>query len=315
VALRPAARYRVAATFVWLAIGTRALATESGPSGRDSGSELPGLPDCKRHAACLCPWRDVLDLTGFRRLPDSLVPRQVVECPGQDECEWRLVERGSGPAIFHSRPDYRSDPLPIEPKPGSDPPPWAAGDDRRCVLAVDDGWIVAMNAGEFGANLMWVSRDATRYETLGHPSVVGLIKNGDGVWAPTGLDHIVDGKGAVLLLARTRAGQWRVTRKIAIGSSAYAATTDPDGSLIVVTRTELVKVALNGRVTKLHEGRWDGFFEVGPNAESAFYPGSVIVRSNGDVFIGMRAAIVHLIRQRNGYREEWLAPAKCHSPR
>ena len=73
-----------------------------------------------------------------------------------------------------------------------------------------------------------------------------------------------------------------------------------------------MNVTLKGRVTKLHKGRWDSFFEVGPNAESGFYPGSVIVQANGDILIGMRAVIVRLVREQKGYREEWLVPAKCH---
>jgi len=240
-----------------------------------------------------------------------MVPEHVVRCRGQHECEWRVFDRGSDLVAYHSRQDYRRAPLPVEPPSRSKPPPWAKERGERYVVAVDDGWIVALNAGEFGAGIWWVARDGARYTQLSHENAVELIKTAAGVWAPTGLDHLVAGHGNVLLVARTRAKPWRVVRSIPIGASAYAGATTPDGSLIVVTRTGLVKVAPNRKATRLHTGRWDGFFELGPHASSAFYPGSVIVRRSGEVFIGMRAVVVRLAPQRGGYREDWLVPATC----
>jgi hypothetical protein len=48
---------------------------------------------------------------------------------------------------------------------------------------------------------MWVARDGSRYESVGRQHVVELIKNAAGVWAPTGLDHIVAGSRFNLRLA------------------------------------------------------------------------------------------------------------------
>ena len=239
----------------------RASATQTDGPAEPSASALPGRPDCSRNTACLCPWRDVANLADFRSVPESMVPEHVVRCRGQSDCEWRVFDRGPNMVAYHSRPDYRRDPLPVEPPTGPAPVPWAAGNSRRFVVAVDDGWIVSLNAGEFGAGIWWVARDGARYTHLSDENVVELIKNAAGVWAPTGLDHLIAGRGRILLIARTGTNPWRVVRSIPIGASAYAATSAHDGSLIVVTRTGVIRVASNGKATRLHTGRWDGFFK------------------------------------------------------
>jgi len=222
-----------------------------------------------------------------------------------------VFDRGPDVVAYHSRADDRRDPLPVEVPAAQSPAPWANERGSRYVVEVDDGWIVGLDAGEFGGGLWWVARDGARYDTLSDENVVELVKTPAGVWAPTGLDHIVDGRGNVLLTGHTGTRPWRVVRSIPVGPSAYAATTSPNGSLMVVTRTGLVRVAPNGRAKTLHVGRWGGFFELGPQFESAFYPGSIAVRPNGEVFIGMRAVIVHLSPQGSRYREDWLIQATC----
>jgi hypothetical protein len=99
-----------------------------------------------------------------------------------------------------------------------------------------------------------------------------------------------------------------------IGASAYAATLTPDGYVLLITRTSLVRVDLDGKTRVLHRGKWDDFFDTGYNASSFFYPSSMALTPTGDVFIGMRAVVVHLKPQTRGYTEEWLVPATCPAP-
>lgn len=288
------------------------IAAASSPAAsakNEAPANLPYWPDCDDHEACLCPWRHVLHTSDLQSLPVSLVPKKVVRCRAQAQCAWHVADQPAGAAIYHSRPDFRRDPLPIEGPAGADGP-WN-GRGTRYVARVADGWIVALNAGEFGAGLWWVARDGKGYKKLGEPHVVDLIATNSGLLAPTGLDHMVNGRGEVLLIDRDRKGVWRARRLARIGASAKAATVGLDGALLVVTRTELVRVTGRGEVTVLHKGRWDGWLDQSANSISPFYPGSVIVQSNGDILIGMRAAIVRLIPEGRRYREEWLAPEKC----
>lgn len=287
-----------------------ATATES-PSG-----DLPLRPDCRDRWACLCPWRGVLSRSDFQTLAPSKVPEDVVICPGQHECEWHLAEQPTGVAIYHARQDLRRDVLPVERHTELDDLAWASRG-TRFVVDVEDGWVVALNAGEFGGGLYWVARDGSQVRTLNDSdNVAALVMSTVGVVALTGLDHMTNGKGEALLVKKDRAGIWRSAHLANIGASAYAATLTADGTILIVTRTSLVKVDRHGKARVLHRGKWSEFFyvsrKVGAEVESAFYPGSVIAEPTGDVFIGMRAAIVHLTpRKGGGYREEWLAPAAC----
>jgi hypothetical protein len=291
--------------FVVTAIGPSATATGSSPG------DLPFKPDCSVSWACLCPWRDVLSLGDFQTLPSAKVPKDVVVCRGQGECEWHLAEQPPGISVYHSRHDLRRDVLPVERHTELDDKAWAS-EATRFVVDVEDGWIVALNAGEFGGGLYWIARDGSQVRTLNDwDNVAALVKTTFGVVALTGLDHMMPGKGKALLVKKSRAGIWRSAHLADIGASAHAATAAADGAILVVTRTSLVKVDRRGNARVLHRGQWSQFFTVG-SVQSDFYPGSVMTGPAGDIFIGMQAAIVHLTpRKSGGYREEWLAPRAC----
>jgi len=247
-------------------------------------------PDCSDPAACLCPWRSVLRLDDLEALQESLIPQQIVRCPQQGDCLWRVRNTSDGVRIDHSRPD------------------------KKLVAAVAGGSIVAHNNGELGAALFWVSRNGSTRRLLGNPHVNALITTKQGVLAATGLDHLIDGSGQLLLISRGPRAEWRAAPFADVGAVAYAATVAPDGSMLVVTRTQLVKVTPTGEVTVLHTGRWDQTFAVGDEVGtlSGFAPGSIVLTPGGVVYIGMTGAVVVLTPSAaGGYREQWLAPKSC----
>ena len=255
--------------------------------------QLPadGRPDCSEPAACLCPWRSVLGLDDFEALEESLIPQQIVRCPQQGECFWRVRATSDGIRILHTRSDK-----------------------TKRVAAVNDGSIVAHNHGELGASLFWVSRNGSTRRFLGNPHVNDLLVTKQGLFAATGLDHVLDGSGQLLLISRDPRAEWRTTPFADVGTVAYAATAVPDGSMLVVTGTQLVKVTPSGEVTVLHTGRWNQRFAVGDEVGtlSGFAPSSIVLAPGGAVHIGMTGAVVLLTPSAaGGYREQWLAPKSC----
>jgi hypothetical protein len=275
--------------------------------------------DCNQKFACLCPWRDVLRLSDFRPISDSRVPSNVVLCRGQNWCDWRMVVDADGPAIFEGR--IRRDPLPVE----DEVDPGLIRDEhiQRVVVSVEDGYIAGVDKGEFGGGLWWVAKDGRRSLRLLHENVVEVIKTPAGAIALTGLDHLLPGKGEAFAISRSRSARWRSRHLARLGASAYAATTKPDGSVLVVTRTQLVSLDLKGKVKVLHQGKWDEVFNSIPysdpikghsgDIQSDFYPGSVAALANGEVLIAMRAVILRLLPKGNDYDELWLAPSTCPS--
>jgi len=248
-------------------------------------------PDCSDPSACLCPWRSVLRLDDLEALQESLIPQRIVRCPKQGDCFWRVRDTSDGVRIDHRRPDR-----------------------TKLVAPVPDGTIVAHNNGDLGAALFWVSRSGATRRLLGNPHVNDLVVTKQGVVAATGLDHLIDGSGQLLLIAPGPRGEWRTTPFADVGAVAYAATVAPDGSTLVATRTQLVKVAPSGEVTILHTGRWNQTFAVGDDigTMSAFAPSSIVLTSGGVVYIGMTGVVVVLTPSAaGGYREQWLAPKSC----
>jgi hypothetical protein len=183
---------------------------------------------------------------------------------------------------------------------------------------VEDGWIIARGFSDARppSGLWWVAKDGSRDRFFGGFSVAELVQTKVGIVAATGVHDDREDTGGVLLIQRTRERGWHVRALAGIGTAAWTAARAPDGSIYVVTTTQLVRVTLAGKVTVLHTGRWNERFNVptGPlliAMSAAFYPNSIVVRPAGDIFIGMQAAVVHLVPGKRGYREEWLAPRTC----
>jgi hypothetical protein len=277
---------RAARLSLWLLLASAAVSCARQQRPADNAP-----PDCSDPAGCLCPWRSVLSLDDLEALQESLIPQQIVRCPQQGDCSWRVRDTGDGVRIDHCRPDK-----------------------TKLVAPVANGSIVAHNNGELGASLFWVSRNGSVRRLLGNPHVNALITTKQGVFAATGLDHLLDGSGQLLLISRDPRGEWRTTPFADVGAVAYAATAAPDGSILVVTRTQLVKVAPSGEVTVLHTGRWDQPFAMRDDigTMSAFAPSSIVLSAGGAIYIGMTGVVVVLTPSAaGGYREQWLAPRSC----
>ncbi len=149
------------------------------------------------------------------------------------------------------------------------------------VAKVADGWIVASNYGEFGAELWWFSPEGKSRYQISREHVRGFLQNDRELFALEGLAHKGIDRGQVLRIVRGSNGKWRSERVVDLGSEPGAATRDKDGSLIIVTNTRLVRVRVGKPVeTLLDDMFWDGL-----------YPNSIVVDSSGTVYIGMRKGV------------------------
>ena len=115
------------------------------------------------------------------------------------------------------------------------------------------------------------------------------------------------------MLSRARNGRWGAKRLAEVGTSAAAATQESDDAVLLATETQLVRVTLAGEKTILHTGRWNEvtvFVDQESQAQIGlgFIPQSVTASSNGDIYVGMTAAVVRLTPDGPRYREEWLTP-------
>ena len=166
----------------------------------------------------------------------------------------------------------------------------------------DGGWLVAHNAGEFGATVRWYRPDGRESYEVSRENVIGFSETPAGILAPAGLDHLGEGRGGVLIFEPTgrRAQPWRARWVGRFPSAAYASAKDSAGSLWVASSHALIEVTARGALRILHASDWQ-----------YLYPTSMVVAADGTIFVGMRGAVAKLTRGADGWHERWLVPREC----
>jgi hypothetical protein len=149
------------------------------------------------------------------------------------------------------------------------------------VAKVADGWIVASNYGEFGAELWWFSPEGKSRYQISREHVRGFLQSDRELFALEGLSHKGIDQGQVLRIVRGSNGKWRSERVVDLGIAPGAGTRDKDGSLIIVTNQRLVRVRVGQPVEALLD---NVFWE-------ALYPNSIVIDGSGTVYIGMRKGV------------------------
>jgi hypothetical protein len=291
---------------------TLATAGESGLGQRALPSPMVQLPDCSVRTACLCPWRGLLSLDDFVPIDPSRVPGQVLAYESQELCEWHVVLTTTGPKVFHTREDYRRDTDKLQVRTDAKKRPW---DDRgrRLVVAISDGHVVARDAGEWGADVWWVSKDGRSSVQLGEQHVTDLVATPHGVIATVYSESMrlpAKNQGEVLRIDRSPNGRWQLSRLTETEKPALSATLRANGDVLVATGNRLLRIGPDGTSRMLHAGRWSEPLKLHSPIEAtgSFSPNSILPLANGDILIGMDAVIVRLTPSPLGYAETWYVP-------
>jgi hypothetical protein len=152
--------------------------------------------------------------------------------------------------------------------------------------AVDNGWIIGFNHGEFGAALYWFSADGAQNYRISEDPVIAFFTRPDGLYAIEGLAHMTLSRGSVIRLTRTPAdGKWHSEVATPLPFAPSALAVRHDGSLLIVLSDSLVSVGLDHRVhAVLAEVPW-----------SALYPTSAVLSPDERrLYIGMRQFVAQV---------------------
>lgn len=94
--------------------------------------------------------------------------------------------------------------------------------DASARVAVDGGWLIGINQGEFGGGLYWFSRDGKHSYKISDHHVVDFFTHPNGVHAIEGWHHIVVGQGSVIRIARPKArSRWQATSVVQLPDAPY----------------------------------------------------------------------------------------------
>jgi hypothetical protein len=171
---------------------------------------------------------------------------------------------------------------------------------KRSVLEVSDGWLIGLDAGEWGGGLWWFSRDGRTKQKLLSDNVKSIYNTSKGTLVLTGLAHLDHDDGSVYRFTDT-ADKISVRWLSKLGRAPEASTLDEAGDVIVATMNSILRVTPDGNVMRIFESE-----------EHLIYPTSVQVGHSGVITVGMRFFVLRLIPNDKGdLRGEWLMPQRC----
>ncbi|HET7502553.1 MAG TPA: hypothetical protein VFK02_16145 [Kofleriaceae bacterium] len=221
--------------------------------------------------------------------------QRELACANQSRDEWRIAIDDAG---VHITSAARR-----EPDEGPELP-FALSEDRamrgrRHVLAVDGGFLVGTDAGEWGGALYWFNQDGTRRAQIAGANVRGLVALGAGeVLVLEGLNHMSLREGTARWVVRDH-GAWRSAHTATLDAGPSTLVAAPD-AVYTVTPTSLTRIKRDRTVQIVQ-----------PLDTTSLYPESMTVDATGQLWIGMRHYVVRLTPAGARYTVAWLARGPC----
>src|SRR5262249_8549827 len=135
---------------------------------------------------------------------------------------------------------------PQAPPPGPHPQFSTDTDEMKgatAYCAVDDGWLVGYDHGEFGGALFWFSTDGAQHEKISDHQIVDFLPGKDGVLAIEGVAHMSISAGSLLRIARPAPGwHWVAATLTTLPAAPRAVVRRADGTLLVVLSDAIVSL-------------------------------------------------------------------------
>jgi hypothetical protein len=252
------------------------------------------------HSSGCSPWGGTLPpLSAWRVLPAAAIEWP---CAASSPVEWTVLNRNGG---VQSVPGLEvSDRMPFF--------LWPHFAGAAHVQAVQDGYLIGFDAGEFGGAAWWFSRYGRSRTKLTVPpptgadyypeNVHGFVPFGRDYLAFQGLAHMGIDEGRVIRVARTSTGGWAAMLFATLPDSPYAALAETENSWLFVSSSGIWRIDAEARISAV----WR------PEEGSLSYPSSMERGPNGEVYVGMRHFIARLTpAAANPYQVDLLVPPTC----
>lgn len=185
---------------------------------------------------------------------------------------------------------------------------------RRYVHAVQDGWLVGINHGEFGAALWWISSDAQCQRKIkvprelkqaampGWENPAGFADYEGDTFLMTGLDHLSTGLGRMFRVV-PQGDTWGLNEVARFEGVPEDWFENANGALVVLTHRGLYTYAA-GSTRRL------ATFDL-----SMVRPLTIGAHESGGYIIGTRLFLVVLHPQDDSLQQQWYLPAACPEPK
>jgi hypothetical protein len=149
-------------------------------------------------------------------------------------------------------------------------------------FAVNDGWLIGYNQGEFGAALYWFSRDGKDNYKISDHQVVCFFQLSNEVYAIEGLAHMLHSRGSIIHIAKDH-DRWQATEAVKLPAAPEAIAIRRDGTMLITLSDSLVSVNSKFEIqTLLEYAQWGSLY---PNS-------SILSPDERNLYIGMRQYVV-----------------------
>jgi len=179
------------------------------------------------------------------------------------------------------------------------------GRGRTVATRISDGYLVAFNHGEFGGSLWWYDSDGKSRQRVGDAHIVAFVEvklRSAKVVAGFVESSSTRGRdsGSLAVVERADDGPLRIRRLAELGSSPFAVSSPSEQGTLVVTRTAIVRVSLQGTLQ-----------QVASLDLTSLYPGSVVETPNNLIVVGMLRYMVEIDPRVKPARVTWYTDAAC----
>jgi hypothetical protein len=188
-------------------------------------------------------------------------------------------------------------------------PEWRRGAGRH-VIKFDGGWLVGIDAGEWGGGLWITNQDGTISKQIVMDNIKGIIPASGGIFVFSGLAHLHSDFGNVLMLSDPRYMHVTFEWSAHLMSAPQASAVQYDNSVLTATKFDVTQFTSSGEMKCLF---WIKQFRGYP-----WYINSIAETADGTIYLGSQVFVLRFrptgvrhVETLSDYSEDLLLPNQC----
>ena len=188
-------------------------------------------------------------------------------------------------------------------------PEWRRGAGRH-VIKFDGGWLVGIDAGEWGGGLWITNQDGTISRQIVVDNIKGIIPVSGGIFVFSGLAHLSSDFGNVLMLSDPRYMHVTFEWSAHLISAPQAFAVQADNSVLTATKFDVTQVTSSGEMNRL--------FWIKQFRGYRWYINSIAETADGTIYLGSQVFVLRFrltgtrhVETLSNYSEDMLLPNQC----
>jgi hypothetical protein len=188
---------------------------------------------------------------------------------------------------------------------------------RKHVVKFDGGWLVGIDAGEWGGGLWITNETGSEAKNLVAKNVKGIVPTTHGMLVFSGLAHLTASSGDLLVLSHPHNMQVGLEWSAQLDSEPVAFSKQPDESVLVATHYSVMCVRPPREGAQTQE--LNRLFWLAPIRHYEFVANSIARAPDGSIYLGSRGIVARVPEEYakealpGWSHQEFLFPDECRS--